>query len=168
MCQALGLEAQHARVRVQIRGHDHQFDISAAQREAWQIFGVDGRVKVVDLRHRSGTGVDRPVFDAQVEGIPPGWDAHRVLSGDPRYPTITWRRTTIHKAPVPKIALSSKYRLDLTRLREESEKERVRKEEARARERKHEGPEAVDQAADMDDDVQALDGPTGGDAFQLL
>ena len=108
------------------------------------------------------------MFYAQVEGIPPGWDAHRVLSGDPRYPTIAWRRTTIHKAPVPKIALSFKYRLDLTRLKEESEKERARKEEARARERKHEGPEAVDQAADMDDDVQALDGPTGGDAFQLL
>ena len=118
MCQALGLEAQHARVRVQIQGHDHQFDINAAQKEAWQIFGVDGRVKVVDLRHRSGTGVDRPVFDAQVEGIPPGWDAHRVLSGDPRCPTVTWRRTAIRKAPAPKITLNSKYRLDLTRLRE--------------------------------------------------
>ena len=91
-----------------------------------------------------------------------------MLSGDPRCPTVTWRRTTIHKAPTPKIALNSKYRLDLARLREESEKERVRKEEARAQERKHEGSGAVDQAADMADDVQALDGPTGGDELQLL
>jgi hypothetical protein len=161
MCQALGLEPQHMRVRVQIRGHDHQFNIDAAQREAWQIFGVDGRIKVVDLRHRSGTGVDRPVYDAQVEGIPPGWDADRVLSGDPRCPTVTWRRTVIRKAPTPKITLNSKHQLDLTKLRAENEKERIRKEEAKTREGQAGDREATGQTEDMAEDGHMQDGPVG-------
>jgi hypothetical protein len=146
---------------VQIRGHDHQFNIDAAQREAWQIFGVDGRIKVVDLRHRSGTGVDRPVYDAQVEGIPPGWDADRVLSGDPRCPTVTWRRTVIRKAPTPKITLNSKHQLDLTKLRAENEKERIRKEEAKTREGQAGDREATGQTEDMAEDGHMQDGPVG-------
>ena len=67
----------------------------------------------------------------------------------------------IRKAPAPKITLSSKHQLDLTKLREESEKERVRKEEAKTREEQTSSREATGQAEDMTEDGHMQDGPVG-------
>lgn len=168
MCQALGLEAQQARVRVQVQGHDYRFDRKAAQMEAQQIFGSDSSIKVVDVWHRSGTRVDRPVYDLQVEGIPPDWEAHRLVPLDPRCPSVTWRRTVTHRTPMPRITVGTKYKIDVDKLREATEKERVRKEEAREERAQKDTRESHVEGEDMTEDDGASAGPIAEGDYTLL
>ena len=169
MCQVLGLEALHARVRIQVQGHDHQLNMEAAQREARCIFGNNSMVKVVDLWHRSGTSVDRPVYDLQVEGVPPDWGAHRIVAMDPRCPSVTWRRTTIYRTPMPRIVVGAKNRVDIGKLREAAEKERAKKEEARELRAQNEGKREDDaEVNNMTDDMEEPAGSAMGGDYELL
>ena len=155
-CRALGLEYSPPKAMVQVQGHGPEFDLLAAQEEAKEVFGAGTEVTVTELRHRAGTGVDRPVYDLMVEGVPSSWVGHSLITEDPYCRPRVWRRVVVHTSP-PRKQVNTKTRLDLEKLREAEQKEIARKAELQRLAEEKEAEEAHDRA-DEDANMQDMGG----------
>ena len=79
----LGLEYSPPKTMIQVQGHGPEFGLLAAQEESREAFGAGTEVRITELKHRAGTGVDRPVYDLVAGGVPGAWVGHSLITLDP-------------------------------------------------------------------------------------
>ena len=69
-----------------------------AQREADKVFGANV-VSVKHTRHLQKSGLERPVYDVELTGVPPTWEGEVVPAGDSRMPDKKWQRIVRKNTP---------------------------------------------------------------------
>ena len=100
----LGIKFQAPTTTVRVRGYGLSFglvsgDQQVAQREADKVFGANV-VSVKHTRHLQKSGLERPVYDVELTGVPPTWEGEVVPAGDSRMPDKKWQRI-VRKTPPP-------------------------------------------------------------------